>query len=160
MPAVALTDTNGMHAAVSFYKKAKDQKIKPIVGVTLDVESSLSSFRAQRKPPLSARLLRREISPILSLDSPLVTHHLSSMVLLAMDMEGYSNLCQLTTLRQLGTTKLAGLPARQAPANHLRMRSFASPACAGRPRITNEENGVDEASPSPADGRPLTLQEL
>ena len=82
------------------------------------------------------------------------------MVLLAMDMEGYSNLCQLTTLRQLGTTKLAGLPARQAPANHLRMRSFASPACAGRPRITNEENGVDEASPSPADGRPLTLQEL
>src|SRR6202021_1523128 len=29
------------------------------------------------------------------------------MVLLAADMEGYSNLCQLVTLRQLGTTELA-----------------------------------------------------
>src|SRR5438046_7941327 len=30
-----------------------------------------------------------------------------TMVLLASDMQGYSNLCQLVTLRQLGTTKLA-----------------------------------------------------
>ena len=43
MPAVALTDTNGMHAAVSFYKKAKEKKIKPIVGVTLDVEWQVTS---------------------------------------------------------------------------------------------------------------------
>src|SRR5262252_972991 len=43
MPAVALTDTNGMHAAVSFYKKAKDAKIKPIVGVVLDGEFRISS---------------------------------------------------------------------------------------------------------------------
>src|ERR1700740_911742 len=55
MPAVALTDMNGMHAAGSFYKKAKDKHIKPIVGVTLDVECTPLSFRAQR-----------EISPILS----------------------------------------------------------------------------------------------
>ena len=37
MPAVALTDTNGMHAAVPFYKKALDAGIKPIVGVALDI---------------------------------------------------------------------------------------------------------------------------
>ena len=37
MPAVALTDTNGMYAAVPFYKKAQDAGIKPIVGVALDV---------------------------------------------------------------------------------------------------------------------------
>ena len=37
MPAVALTDTNGMYAAVPFYQKAKAAGIKPIVGVTLDV---------------------------------------------------------------------------------------------------------------------------
>ncbi len=38
MPAVALTDTNGMYAAVPFYKAAREAKIKPIVGVVLDVE--------------------------------------------------------------------------------------------------------------------------
>jgi DNA-directed DNA polymerase III PolC len=75
MPAVALTDTHGMYAAVPFYKAAKEAGIKPIVGVTLDVE--------------------------------LVKNTSNSVVLLAADMEGYSNLCQLVTLRHLGTTQLA-----------------------------------------------------
>ena len=136
MPAVALTDTNAMHAAVSFYKKAKDKKIKPIVGVALDVEFRISSDEFR-----NAKCETRNSASV-------------PITLLAMDMEGYSNLCQLTTLRHLGTTKLAGLPSPQAPANHLRMRSFASP------RMTNEENGTDEASPAPADGRPVTLQKL
>jgi DNA-directed DNA polymerase III PolC len=95
MPAVALTDTNGLYAAVQFYKLAQEAKIKPIVGVALDVES-VPSFRAQR-----------EISPVLSRHLPLVTRHSTSFVLLAADMEGYSNLCQLVTLRHLGTTKLS-----------------------------------------------------
>src|SRR5256886_17336456 len=33
MPAVALTDTNGLYAAVQVYKLAKEAGIKPIVGV-------------------------------------------------------------------------------------------------------------------------------
>jgi len=33
MPAVALTDTNGLYAAVPFYKAAQAAEIKPIVGV-------------------------------------------------------------------------------------------------------------------------------
>src|SRR5438093_164127 len=107
MPAVALTDTNGLYAAVQFYKLAQEARIKAIVGVALDVESVPPSFRAQRDRFLSARLLRREISPVLSHHSPLVTRHSTSIVLLAMDMEGYSNLCQLVTLRHLGTTKLS-----------------------------------------------------
>ena len=134
MPAVALTDMNGMHAAVSFYKKAKDKKIKPIVGVTLDVECTPLSFRAQR-----------EISPILSRHSPLATSFNETrnpasvpITLLAMDMEGYSNLCKLTTLRHLGTTNLACLPiSRVGPG-------------------TVEEND-DAAEP---DGRPITLHEM
>ena len=40
MPAVALTDTNGMYAAVPFYKAAQEAGIKPIVGVALDVSRS------------------------------------------------------------------------------------------------------------------------
>jgi DNA-directed DNA polymerase III PolC len=89
MPAVALTDTNGLYAAVPFYKAAKDARIKPIVGVTLDVEFRISNFGF----------------PI----SKLETRNLQStpMVLLAADMEGYSNLCQLATLRHLGTIGLA-----------------------------------------------------
>ena len=89
MPAVALTDTNGLYAAVPFYKTAKDSGIKPIVGVTLDVEFRVSNFETRN----SKNETRNPKSV--------------PMVLLATNMEGYSNLCQLTTLRHLGTTELA-----------------------------------------------------
>jgi DNA polymerase III alpha subunit len=93
MPAVALTDTNGLYAAVPFYQAAKKAGIQPIVGVALDVS---------RLPELATR------------HSPLVTsfHETrnsanATLTLLAADMEGYSNLCQLVTLRHLGTTELS-----------------------------------------------------
>jgi DNA-directed DNA polymerase III PolC len=145
MPAVALTDTNGMYAAVSFYQKAKDAGIKPIVGVALDAECVFSSLRAEREPRLSARLLRREIPPGFSRHSSLATRHSSSIVLLAENMEGYSNLCQLVTLRHLGTTKLACLSVPASPAGR-RQRDSDS--------LT--QNGVATET----DGRPVTLQEL
>src|SRR5713101_1363104 len=89
MPAVALTDTNGLYAAVSFYQAAKKVGIKPIVGVVLDVQFRISSdaFRNSKNETRN------------SASTPLT--------LLAADMEGYSNLCQLVTLRHLGTTKLS-----------------------------------------------------
>ena len=43
MPAVALTDTNGMYAAVGFYQAARAAGVKPIVGVTLDVQWRVTS---------------------------------------------------------------------------------------------------------------------
>src|SRR5713101_4218538 len=128
MPAVALTDTNGMYAAVGFYQAAKSAGVKGIVGVTLDVEFRVSNFVFR--------------------NSKNETRHSESepVVLLAADMEGYSNLCQLVTLRHLGTSELgknagteedAGRPVTLeelaehskgvmalAPVNHL--RSFAS----------------------------------
>src|ERR1700687_4896885 len=79
MPAVALTDTNGLYAAVQFYKVAQEAGVKAIVGIALDVDLGMTDPCA--------------------------------IVLLATDMEGYSNLCQLVTLRHLGTTKLAQNPA-------------------------------------------------
>src|SRR2546426_3998251 len=89
MPAVALTDTSGLYAAVSFYQSAKKAGIQPIVGVVLDVEFRISSapFRYSKNETRN------------SASAPLT--------LLAADMEGYSNLCQLVTLQHLGTTKLA-----------------------------------------------------
>jgi DNA polymerase III alpha subunit len=38
MPAVALTDTNGLYAAVPFYQAARQAGIKPIIGTLLDIE--------------------------------------------------------------------------------------------------------------------------
>src|SRR5216683_3143548 len=107
MPAVALTDTNGLYAAVQFYKFAQEAKIKPIVGVTLDV--SLSPELATRHsftPTGSGPTVYP--SPVGATSSH-KTRNAPSMqlVLLAADMEGYSNLCQLVTLRHLGTTKLS-----------------------------------------------------
>jgi DNA polymerase-3 subunit alpha len=87
MPAVALTDTNGMYAAVGFYQAAKKAGVKAIVGVQIDIEWRVTSgeWREKRK---------QEVQSV-------------PVVLLAADMEGYSNLCQLVTLRHLGTTELA-----------------------------------------------------
>lgn len=36
LPAIALTDTNGMYGSIQFYKKAKEEGIKPILGVYID----------------------------------------------------------------------------------------------------------------------------
>ena len=119
MSAVALTDTNGMYAAVPFYTKAKHAGIKPIVGVTLDVKFRISSEEFRNSPSV----------PI---------------TLLAMDTDGYSNLCQLTTLRQLGTTKLA---------------SLAVPANAGK-RHATPGAFTQNAAAAETDGRPAALEEL
>ena len=97
MPAVALTDTNGLYAAVKFYKLAQEAKIKPIVGVTLDVEFRISSDPSAALRTSALRNSKNETRN--SASAPLT--------LLAADMDGYSNLCQLVTLRHLGTTKLS-----------------------------------------------------
>jgi DNA polymerase-3 subunit alpha len=122
MPAVALTDTNGLYAAVPFYQAAKTAGVKPIVGVTLDVEWPES----QTEIPRSARNEGSARSV--------------AIVLLAANLEGYSNLCQLVTLRHLGTTELA--------------KSMESGADDGTP-VTREElaehsRGVIALCPLPA----------
>ncbi len=99
MPAVALTDTNGMYAAVRFYQAARAAKVKPIVGVTLEVERSDEwPFEdAQGKRVASGEFQKRRKEKRESSTMP--------TVLLAMDAAGYSNLCQLTTLRHLGVVR-------------------------------------------------------
>src|SRR5229473_8048216 len=97
MPAVALTDTNGLYAAVLFYKAAQAAGIKPIVGVVLDVAWAQDQREIPRlQAPAGSGPSTRNAS-----------FERMSLVLLAADMEGYSNLCQLVTLRHLGTTKLS-----------------------------------------------------
>src|SRR2546428_1073581 len=142
MSAVALTDTNGLYAAVPFYQADTKACVKPIVGVALDVGFHISSdaFRNSKNETRNSTSM--------------------PLTLLAADMEGYSNLCQLVTLRHLGTTKLMqnaaaaeidGRPVTLqelaehhrgvialAPANYLQLRSFASL------RMTNEKSKAVE----------------
>ena len=122
MPAVALTDTNGLYAAVPFYQAAKKAEVKAIVGVTLEVQWRVASgeWREGEIHRATSERCRREI-PRLRPDEKyrdfarddsfanVVGDESASvaMVLLAMDMEGYSNLCRLITLRHLGTTRFS-----------------------------------------------------
>jgi DNA-directed DNA polymerase III PolC len=114
MPAVALTDTNGLYAAVPFYQAAKAAGVKPIVGVVIDVELCESKFEKRNSESKN----RHSQS--------------AAMVLLAADMEGYSNLCQLVTLRHLGTTELA----------------------------KSKSSGENDGQPAEDEERPVTLEEL
>jgi len=89
MPAVALTDSNGMYAAVGFYQAAHAAGVKPIVGVVLEVEIKEINEVKEVKEKQGVAAAQPSIS----------------LVLLAADAEGYSNLCRLTTLRHLGVLR-------------------------------------------------------
>src|SRR6266567_9627033 len=125
MPAVALTDTNGLYAAVSFYQAAKKAGLNPIVGVVLDVEFYVSS-----EPFRNCKTKTRHSTSV-------------PLTLLAADMEGYSNLCQLVRLRHLGTTKLG--------------QKIGSTETAGRPvtlqELAEHSRGVIVLCPLPARSR-------
>ncbi|MBI3666913.1 MAG: DNA polymerase III subunit alpha [Acidobacteria bacterium] len=82
-PALALTDTGGLYGAVAFYQEAREQGVKPIIGVELEYHQGQRS----RKCPIEA--------PWVGPCTP------SAVILLARDFEGYSNLCRLVTRRQL-----------------------------------------------------------
>jgi len=79
-----------LYAAVPFYQAAKKAGVKPSsvwCWMSMVTRSKRFSLRSNDGNKPSATL-----------------------VLLAADMEGYSNLCQLVTLRHLGTTKLDKMP--------------------------------------------------
>ena len=72
MPAVALTDHGNLFGAYDFYKKAKENNVKPIIGC----EVYISKDHTNKTPEDNK------------------THHLT---VLAMNMEGYQNLCSLVS---------------------------------------------------------------
>ena len=78
MPAVAITDNGNMFGAVEFYFSCKDAGIKPILG--LDVYLAPKSRLSKGEDRESAQLPNKRL------------------VLLAMNNDGYRNLCQLSTI--------------------------------------------------------------
>jgi len=77
MPAVALTDHGNLFGAIDFYKACKESKVKPIIGCEFYVAPG-SRFE-RKKDPNSSR----------------TAFHLG---LLAKNLEGYQNLCILSSL--------------------------------------------------------------
>jgi len=74
MPACAITDHGVMYGAVEFYKKAKEEGIKPLIGCELYITDSDINEKKDRKIP---------------------NHHI---VLIAKDKEGYKNLVKLVSI--------------------------------------------------------------
>jgi DNA polymerase-3 subunit alpha len=71
MPALALTDHNNLTGAVEFYDACKKEGVKPILGLELDLAT----------PP----------------DLSVIAEPSGKLVLLAMNLEGWSNLCRLSS---------------------------------------------------------------
>lgn len=71
MSSVALTDHGNLHGALDFYKEAKKQGVKPIIGIEAYITNDKDGLEANRTRD---------------------NHH---MVLLAQNAEGFSNLCYL-----------------------------------------------------------------
>jgi DNA polymerase-3 subunit alpha len=88
MRAVALTDTNGLYAAVPFYLAAREKDVKPIVGTVLDPEFRVTSdewrVASEKETCRGAACCAR-----------------FPLLLLATNLAGYTNLCRLVTQRQL-----------------------------------------------------------
>ena len=78
MPAMAITDHGNMYAAIEFYKLAKKEGIKPIIGVEAYIAER---SRLDKEPGIDNK-----------------RYHLT---LLAKNLEGYKNLMRLVTLANL-----------------------------------------------------------
>ena len=98
MPAVALTDTGGLYAAVPFYLAAREAGVKPIVGAVLDIETGNSCGEIPRPSRAGARDDTQKID---GKEQRAAAGGNETLVLLAADHTGYSNLCHLVTERQL-----------------------------------------------------------
>ena len=79
LPACALTDHNNLFGAVDFYKACKEVKVKPLIGVEIDVAPT-SRFEKKKEAGLRP------------------SYHLT---LIAKNKQGYHNLCKLSSLAYL-----------------------------------------------------------
>jgi len=96
LDAIALTDTNGMHGLIHFYKTAKEKGIKPILGAYIDEPSQDS----ENITPNLFRGLNTTRTGMLNR----VQHDKDKKVyavFLAKNFEGYSDICRIITSRKL-----------------------------------------------------------
>ncbi len=164
MPAVALTDTNGMYAAVPFYQAARKAGVKPIVGAVVDVAQESSDRR--EIPRLRPDENHRDAAPFDSAQGRRNDRQNNTgadagqsvpLVLLAADAEGYSNLCALVTERRLG-----GAAGQSSSSTRRGAIDRAPTEEAERWARGDAVEGEQESEFAPArgDGWPVTMEAL
>lgn len=136
MPALAITDHEGLYGAVRFYQACKTAGIKPIAGVELTVEPAVGRHGQVWRPNESEAPARAPIAEssagghIRRLKAAATVppaaglagaggHHL---VLLARDYEGWSNLCRIISTAHLehpGEPPVARLATIAEHSSHL-----------------------------------------
>src|SRR5450756_1822601 len=133
MPALAVTDHEGLYGAVRFYQACKAAGIKPIVGVELTVEPVVGRDGRARRPPEAPRRpatpapdgriqhlkAAATVPPAAANAAGAGGHHL---VLLARDYAGWSNLCRIISAAHLehpGEPPLARLATLAEHGGHL-----------------------------------------
>ncbi|MCK5071903.1 MAG: DNA polymerase III subunit alpha [Bacteriovoracaceae bacterium] len=89
MPAVAMTDHGNMFGAIDFYLQAKSAGIKPILGSEIYVTSGSRFDKG-----LNSRSRSETVDSQDEMESKHLIYHL---VLLAKNITGYKNLCQILT---------------------------------------------------------------
>jgi error-prone DNA polymerase len=114
MPALAVTDHDGLYGAVRFYQACMAAGVKPIVGVEISVESALGARPPANEvgavPAAGAAGADTQISTATGCPSPPRGQWASAgfhLVLLARDYRGWSNLCRIVTAAHL---ERPGLP--------------------------------------------------
>src|SRR5690606_9749366 len=83
MKSVALTDHGVMYGIAEFYKKAKKEGIKPIIGMEAYIVSEGSRFDKGKDDDTNGRKRKK---------------HYNHLILLAKNKQGYKNLSKLSTL--------------------------------------------------------------
>lgn len=96
LPAVALTDTNGMYGLISFYKKAKENGIKPILGAYID-EPDGNSYQPETNFHQTSSIKHHILKENKNHKTPKKTYAL----FLAKNFDGYSDICRIITARKL-----------------------------------------------------------
>ncbi|MGH2724187.1 MAG: DNA polymerase III subunit alpha [Actinomycetota bacterium] len=94
MPAVALTDRDGLYGAPRFVAACAEVGVKPILGAWLTLRDGEASLQGATRPPSPGRVL-----------------------LLARDATGYANLCRLITEAHMGGSGRAARPERDGGSN-------------------------------------------
>jgi error-prone DNA polymerase len=89
MPALALTDHQGLYGAIRFYRKAQEAGLKPIIGAELVVETAGIAGEESDLPPESRLQLPARVGLGRAAGRG---YHLT---LLVKDITGYRNLCRI-----------------------------------------------------------------
>ena len=85
--AVALTDTNNLFGAIDFYMKARELKVKPIIGADVwYLEQGYTGAQAAAAAAAASGPASQNFRP-----------KFHPLVLLAKDLAGYRNLCKIIT---------------------------------------------------------------